>query len=133
MIRVVSLVVGVLVSSAWVSAQDAVSEVRQAMEAIRAAELAKDAKAVAPLLADDLRWLSNYGTVYTKEERLQRVATPAGAPPNYGDLDIRIVGDAATVAALATFADGSRVQVLRAFVKQDGRWQLVLHAAVRTK
>ena len=128
MIRVLSLVVALLSGVGFLSAQDAVSEVRKTMEAQRAAAVAKDAKAYERFLADDLRWVSADGAITTKQDRLKGVVAPGGPPPTFGELDIKAYGDAATVVTIQTSPNGERARQARTYVKRDGRWQLVLHA-----
>ena len=102
MIRVLSLVVGLLMSGAVLSAQDGVSEIRKAMEGQRASAVAKDIKAYERFLADDLRWIGADGTLTTKQDRLKAVQAQAAPPPTFGEMDVKVFGDAATVVTVQT-------------------------------
>ncbi len=126
--RVAGAIVVGLLGAAVLSAQDAASEVRKAVEGQRAAAVAKDAKAYERFLADDLRWVNPDGSMNTKQERVKAVATGSG-PPTFGELDIKVYGDAATLVTVQTNSEGVRSRLTRTYIKRDGRWQLVLHAA----
>ena len=133
MIRGLSLVVGLLIGGTVLVAQDAVSEVRKAMNDSRAAAAARDAKAYERFVAEDLRWVNTDGTVSSKQDRLKAVTGPGTGPPAFGEMDIKVSGDTATVVLSQTFPNGDRARQARTWVKRDGRWQLLLHAAVPMK
>ena len=89
MLRVATLVVGgLLVSGMVLSAQDAVSEVRQTLDA-RAAAVVKYVKAYERFLADDVRWINSDGTVNNKKDRLNGLPAE-GPPPTLSEADIRV-------------------------------------------
>jgi ketosteroid isomerase-like protein len=129
MLRTLPLVVGLLIGSAILNAQDAVKEVLKAVEDQIAAAQARDAKAYERFLADDLRWVGGPdGTVSTKKDRVQSIASGATVP-TFREIDVKVSGDVATLVAIQTFPDGQRSRVSRAYVKRDGRWLLLLHAS----
>ena len=128
---VVALVMGLLGAVALGAGQDAVSDVRKVMDGARAAAAAKDAKTYAGFIADDLRWINADGSVWSKQERLKAIPT-AGPPPALEQADIQVHGDSATVVG-TTKSENGRSRMVRTYVKRDGRWQLVLHAAYPMK
>jgi hypothetical protein len=129
--RVVVAVVVVFLGAAVLGAQDAASDVRKVMDAARAAAAAKDAKAYESLIADDLRWVNTDGTIWNKQQRLKEIPA-GGTPPALEDADIKVHGDAATVVGVTKSANGQS-RLVRTYVRRDGRWQLVLHAAFPLK
>lgn len=118
-----------LLSVVAVPAQDAEQDVRRAIEDGNAAARRTDKAGYARFLADDLTWVGEDGKEFTKQQRLDGMQNGPTTAPTVSDMRVRVYGDAAAVIGTLTSAgSGRKSRMVRTMIKQDGRWQLVLHA-----
>ena len=118
-----------LLTSATAFAQSAEQEIRKLLEEMRAANKTGDKAVYTRILADDLQWVNDQGTVDTKAQRIAGIK--GGLELIQREADIRVHGDTATAIELVEFPDGIRRRLLRVFVRQNKEWKLVRVAAVR--
>jgi ketosteroid isomerase-like protein len=130
--RTISLVLTCCLWIGTASAQDPAAEVRLAIEAQMQAARKGDAAAYGRYFADDVRWVGGGGVVYSKQQRIDRLKGQT-VPSRVENVDVKVHGDTALAVFEAIFDSGTRQRVARTYMKRDGRWQLVLHAAVEFK
>jgi len=110
--------------------------VAKKLEAFRAAQFAKDAKALEALIAPELSYSHSSGVVQDKAEFLTGATDPKTKfrSLEYKEPWIRVVGDAAIVrfhwmAESETIADGKKsstnLHILMTWLKQGGDWKLL--------
>jgi ketosteroid isomerase-like protein len=110
--------------------------VAKRLEAFRAAQMAKDGKALEALILPELSYSHSSALVQDKAEFLKGATNPATKflSLEYKDPTIRVVGDAAIVrfhwmAESETIADGKKsstnLAILMTWVKQGGEWKLL--------
>ena len=106
------------------------------LEAFRAAQMAKDGKALAALIMPELSYSHSSALVQDKDEFLKGATNPATkfVSLEYQDPSIKVVGDAAIVrfhwiAESETVADGKKsstnLAILMTWVKRGGQWKLL--------
>jgi ketosteroid isomerase-like protein len=116
--------------------------VAKALEALRAAQFAHDAKGLAALTAEELSYSHSDGHIEDKATFIKNATGDKSKfiSLEYKDPTIRVVGDAAIVrfhwmAESETVADGKRsstnLAILMTWQKQDGAWKLLDRAATK--
>ena len=116
--------------------------VAKKLEAFRAAQMAKDGKALEALILPELSYSHSSGVVQDKEEFLKGATNLATKflSLEYKDPSIRVVGDAAIVrfhwvAESETIADGKKsstnLHILMTWLKLGGDWKLLDRAATK--
>lgn len=113
-------------------AQTPEDAVRKAENAMVAAAKAGDRAAYQTLYADDLHWLNSDGRMLTKQ---QRVADVNPSPTFNRDFQtqIRVYGTTAVETGKMVYTDNGQKHtdlVLRVYVNNNGKWQLLSHATV---
>jgi ketosteroid isomerase-like protein len=110
--------------------------VAKKLEAFRAAQMAKDGKALEALILPELSYSHSSALVQDKDEFLKGATDPKSKflSLEYKDPTIRVVGDAAIVrfhwmAESEMIADGKKsstnLAILMTWVKQGGDWKLL--------
>jgi ketosteroid isomerase-like protein len=121
------------------SGQSAVTAISEAEQARCAAICNSDWAALASLLADEFSYTHSSGRVEGKTEQLARLQEFNRAVERLS-LQVRVYGDVAVTNGELAFhlpaRDGKpaadpRLDVMQAWVKRDGRWQLVAHHGIR--
>jgi len=106
------------------------------LEAFRAAQMAKDGKALEALIMPELSYSHSSGVIQDKDAFLKGATDPATKfdSLDYKDPTIRVVGDAAIVrfhwvAQSEAVADGKKsdtnLAILMTWVKHGGHWKLL--------
>jgi ketosteroid isomerase-like protein len=116
--------------------------VGKALEAFRAAQFAKDPKALAALCAEDLSYSHSDAHIEDKATFVKNATAPTSKMISleYKDPSIKVVGDAAIVrfhwVAESQAADGTHsntsLAVLMTWQKQHGSWKLLNRASTKT-
>lgn len=110
--------------------------VAKQLEAFRAAQMAKDGKALEALILPDLSYSHSSALVQDKAAFLKGATNPATkfVSLDYKDPTIKVVGDAAIVrfhwvAESEAIADGKKsdtnLAILMTWVKRGGQWKLL--------
>jgi|SRR5580698_7494664 ketosteroid isomerase-like protein len=110
--------------------------VAKRLEAFRAAQMAKDGKALAALIMPELSYSHSSGVIQDKDEFLKGATDPASkfVSLDYKDPTIKVVGDAAIVrfhwvAESEAVADGKKsdtnLGILMTWIKRGGEWKLL--------
>ena len=116
------------------------AELRQAAADFDRAQMRSDAAELRRLLADDYVLYNSSGKVEGKEEFIRDYAGMKLQPFTVEDETIRVFGDAAVLAGVATLqgidiASGEAFSVRLRFAdvwrKRDGRWQVAFTQATR--
>lgn len=116
--------------------------VAKKLEAFRAAQMAKDGKALEALVAPELSYSHSSGVVQDKAEFLTGATDQKTKflSLEYKEPWIKVVGDAAIVrfhwmAESETIADGKKnstnLHILMTWLKQGGEWKLLDRAATK--
>jgi ketosteroid isomerase-like protein len=116
--------------------------VAKKLEAFRAAQMAKDGKALEALILPELSYSHSSGVIQDKAEFLTGATDPKSKflSLEYKDPTIRVVGDAAIVrfhwmAESETIADGKKsstnLHILMTWLKQGGDWKLLDRGATK--
>jgi hypothetical protein len=112
----------------------AAASVRAAETARRQALLAADTVALSRMLGEEFIEISRRGTVRTRAENLQEIASRdlTLTTVSYDSLTVRVYGDIALLMGIADnvgtyrgFAFTGKICYTRVFVRRDGRWQAV--------
>ena len=116
--------------------------VAKSLEAFRAAQAAKDPKALAALCAEELSYSHSDAHIEDKATFVKNATKPEGKTISleYKDPTIRVVGDAAIVRfhwlGESEDADGKHnstsLAVLMTWQKQHGSWKLLDRASTKT-
>ena len=114
------------------------SELRQAVADFDRAQLHSDAAELKRLLADDYVLYNSSGKVENKADFIRDYAGMNLQPFTVEDETIRVFGDAAVLAGVATLSgtDGgqpftARLRFADIWARRDGRWQVVFTQATR--
>ena len=116
------------------------AELRQAAADFDRAQMRSDAAELQRLLADDYVLYNSSGKVEGKEEFIRDYAGMKLQPFTVEDETIRVFGDAAVLAGVATLqgidiasgeAFSSRLRFVDVWRKRDGRWQVAFTQATR--
>jgi ketosteroid isomerase-like protein len=110
--------------------------VAKRLEAFRAAQMAKDGKALEALILPELSYSHSSALVQDKAEFLKGATNPATkfVSLEYKDVTVKVVGTAAIVrfhwvAQSQTIADGktsdTNLAILMTWLKQGGTWKLL--------
>jgi ketosteroid isomerase-like protein len=115
-------------------AQTEVDQVKAANQAIMAAGLRGDQNTFARLVADELQWIRATGEVLGKAEYTKTINPGiAASQRTFTDEAVAIYGDVALLICRSDFISpqGQKraERVLRAFVRRNGQWLLLRHAA----
>lgn len=115
-------------------AQTPEDQVKAANQAIIAAGLRGDQQAFATLVADDLQWIRASGGVLGKAEYTKTINPGiARSQRTFTEESIAVYGDIALLVCRSDFISpqGEKLaeRVLRAFIRRDGQWLLLRHAA----
>jgi hypothetical protein len=115
-------------------AQTLEDQVRAANQAIMAAGLRGDQRAFGTLVADELQWIRATGEVLGKAEYTKTINPGiAKSQRTFTDERVTIYGDIALLICRSDFISpqGQKraERVLRAFIRRDGQWLLLRHAA----
>lgn len=120
---------------------DAVSEVLRAERDLYRAQVARDRDALRAMLAPDLCYVHSTAVAETREEYLDGIAEGRYAYESVGsrDVRVRVNGDTALVDGVCDMRVGAKggpaslrhLLFVLAFVRRDGRWQLLHRHAVR--
>jgi ketosteroid isomerase-like protein len=115
--------------------------VAKALEAFRAAQFAKDPKALAALCAEELSYSHSDANLEDKATFVKNATAPTPKTTSlaYNDPKIRVVGDVAIVrfhwVSEGEAADGSKTNtslaVLQTWQKQHGTWKLLNRASTK--
>jgi ketosteroid isomerase-like protein len=115
--------------------------VAKSLEAFRAAQAAKDPKALAALCAEELSYSHSDAHIEDKATFVKNATAPVGKMISleYKDPTIRVVGDAAIVRfnwlGESESADGkhssTNLAVLMTWQKQHGSWKLLNRASTK--
>lgn len=109
-------------------------QVKAANQAIIAAGLRGDQHAFEALVADELQWIRANGEVLGKAEYTKTINPGiAKSERTFTQESVAIYGDIALLVCRSDFISpqGQKraERVLRAFVRRDGQWRLLRHAA----
>jgi len=116
------------------------AEILSALDAWKAAMIAKDADALAAVLHDDLVYSHSNAKAEYKANLLEKTNREGGAQAiEFSNARTKVFGDSAYVRADVDYTnrgdDGldsvNYLNVLHVFVKAEGRWQMVARQAVR--
>ena len=115
-------------------AQSLEDQVRAANQAIMAAGLRGDQQAFATLVADELQWIRATGEVLSKGEYTKTINPGiAKSQRTFTEESVSVYGDIALLVCRSDFISpqGQKraERVLRAFIRRDGHWLLLRHAA----
>jgi uncharacterized protein (TIGR02246 family) len=128
---------GVFVGRGLGAAQSAPveQELARLKQQVVEAYVARDAKALAHIYADDFSSTNAQGRTRTKADELKDLSAPSGErleSGRYEPVKVRVFGDVAVMSghgnlrwAGAGEARDSRYYSFNVFVKRDGRWQYV--------
>jgi len=115
-------------------AQTLEDQVRAANQAIMAAGLRGDQHAFGALVADELQWIRATGEVLGKAEYTKTINPGiAKSQRTFTEESVTIYGDIALMVCRSDYISpqGQKraERVLRAFIRRDGQWLLLRHAA----
>jgi ketosteroid isomerase-like protein len=115
-------------------AQTEVDQVKAVNQAIMAAGLRGDQFAFARLVADELAWIRATGEVLGKAEYTKTINSGiAASQRTFTEETVAIYGDIALLVCRSDFISpqGQKraERVLRAFIRRNGQWLLLRHAA----
>ena len=115
-------------------AQGLDEQVKAANQAIIAAGLRGDQQAFATLVADELQWIRGTGEVLGKAEFTKTINPGiAKSQRTFTEESVAVYGDIALLVCRSDFiSQGGQKRaerVLRAFIRRDGQWLLLRHAA----
>ena len=118
-----------------INAQSAVIDSVRALETERGRALvAADTVALSRMVAAEFVEISRRGTIRTRAENLQEIATGdlKLLTVHYDSLNVRVYGDVAVLTGIADntgsyrgFGFSGKIRYLRVFVRREGRWQAV--------
>lgn len=115
-----------MLATASTFAQSAEQDIRKAMDALATAAKAGDRANYLKLLADDLVWINDDGSVVNKTQRLAALK-PATLLLGHQDVTVKVFGDTAVVVAQTNFKD-RKSRTHRVFTKRGGQWLLLTHS-----
>ena len=114
--------------------------VRQLFDELVGSYAKNDAAIPARILADDFTFVSPFGAILTKEQRLGEIKPGGVHFDSYAvdDVKVRVYGDTAVVTNQSTVAGklgdqdlSGQYRVTSVFVKKGGNWQLVAAQSTR--
>jgi ketosteroid isomerase-like protein len=129
-----------LMASTLVPAATVEDQVKEAEKAWAAATSKGDFATLDKVLANDLVYSHSNAEIDTKQSFIDNLKTKVRTyhAVTYDSMIVKVVGNTAILSAkggLDVTTRGTRAQVkvafLHAFVKQDGRWQLLGHQSAR--
>lgn len=114
-------------------AQTPEDQVKAANQAIMASGLRGDQQAFAALVADDLQWIRSSGVVLGKAEYTKTINPGiANSQRTFTEESVAVYGDIALLVCRSDFVQQGEKRaerVLRAFIRRNGQWLLLRHAA----
>ena len=136
------LAIVLLAAVSLAGAADASAEaVKAAEKAWAAATVAGDEAALKTVLADDLMYTHSNGDTDTKAVYISNLkdGTRKYHKLDHENMDVRLYGDTAVVAATAQVATASKggaaspahLRFLHVWVRTKGKWQLAAHQSLR--
>lgn len=135
------LAVLLMTASLAFAADRSVDAVKAAEKAWAAATISGDEPALRNLLADDLMYTHSNGDTDTKAVFVSNLkdGTRKYHKLEHENMDVRLYGDTAVVAATAQIATASKggapspahLRFLHVWVWKSGRWQLAAHQSLR--